>query len=58
MLTTSIAPIVLGRTHPVAIVALVVFSFTGAATAACYWLAFFPPEAYRRRVRARAAAQA
>ena len=57
MLTTSIAPIVLGRTHPVAIAALAVFSVTGAATAACYWLAFFPPEAYRRRLRARAAAQ-
>ena len=57
MLSTSIAPIVLGRTHPVAMAALAVFSVTGAATAACYWLAFFPPEAYRQRVRARAAAQ-
>jgi hypothetical protein len=57
MLSTSIAPIVLGRTHPVSLVALAVFSVTGAATAACYWLAFFPPEAYRRRLRARTAAQ-
>jgi hypothetical protein len=57
MLSTSIMPIVLGRTHPVSIAALMVFSITGAATAACYWLAFFPPEAYRRRLRARAAAQ-
>jgi len=30
----------------------------GVAAAACYWLAFFPLEAYRRSVRARAAAQA
>ena len=58
MLSTSIMPILLGRTHPLAIIALAVFSVTGAATAACYWLAFFPPEAYRRRVRARAAAGA
>jgi hypothetical protein len=58
MLSTSIAPVVLGRSHPVAIAALVVFSLSGAAAAASYWLAFFPPEAYRRRVRARAAAEA
>jgi hypothetical protein len=58
ILTTSISPVLLGRTHPVAMAALVVYSFSGAATAACYWLAFFPPEAYRRRVRARAAAEA
>ena len=58
MLTTSISPILLGRTHLVAMAGLFVFSFAGAATAACYWLAFFPPEAYRRRVRARAVAEA
>jgi len=57
MLTTSITPVLLGRTHPVAHAALVVCSFSGAAVAACYWLAFFPPEAYRRHLRARAAAQ-
>ncbi len=58
MLTTSISPVLLGRTHPVAMAALLVFSFTGAAAAASYWLAFFPPEAYRRLVRARATAEA
>jgi hypothetical protein len=58
MLTTSISPVVLGRSHPVVSAALMVFGFSGAAAAACYWLAFFPPEAYRRRVRARAAAEA
>jgi len=54
ILTTSISPVLLGRTHPVAVAALVVFGFCGAAASACYWLAFFPPEAYRRHLRARA----
>ena len=43
MITTSIPPAVLGRSHPVVLVALVVFGFAGAAAAACYWLAFFRP---------------
>jgi hypothetical protein len=58
MICTSIPPLLLERSHPVSMAALVVFGFAGAAAAACYWLAFFPPEAYRRRVRVRAAAGA
>ncbi len=58
LIATSIPPLVLERAHPVTMAALVVFGFAGAAATVCYWLAFFPPEAYRRRIRARAAAQA
>lgn len=56
LIATSIPPLVLARSHPVTLAALVVFGFSGLAAATCYWLAFFPPEAYRRRVRAAAEA--
>jgi hypothetical protein len=58
MIWTSIPPAVLGNLHPLSHVALASVGLFGAASATCHWLAFFPPEAYQRRLRARAAAQA
>jgi len=58
LMATAIPPVVLEHTHPVSHAALVLFGLSGAAAATCYWLAFFPPEAYRQRLRARAAAEA
>jgi hypothetical protein len=57
LMATVLAPAVFGRTHLLSHAALVVFGVSGAAAAACYWLAFFPPEAYRQLLRARAAAE-
>jgi hypothetical protein len=55
---TAIPPALLGRTHALSHAGLVAFSLVGVGAAVCYWLAFFPPEAYRRRIYARAVAEA
>jgi hypothetical protein len=58
MISTAIPPTVFGRTHALSHLALVLMGLSGVGTAVCYWLAFFPPAAYRRRVYARAKAEA
>lgn len=47
-LLTSLPPIYLEEGSPLAALDLVAFAVFGLATAFTYWLAFFPPAAYRR----------
>jgi len=58
MICTSIPPVVLGGLHPLSHAALTSVGLIGVASATCHWLVFFPPEAYKKRLRARAAAEA
>jgi len=56
VIASAIPPLLLGAKHPVSLGALVVFGFSGMGIALAYGLAFFPPAAYQRRLRAQAAA--
>lgn len=56
MLTTSIAPQVRPGATDFATLNLVILAFAGVAASIPYWLAFFPPVAYRRYVMASAGA--
>ena len=58
MTCTAIPPALLGRLHPLSHAALLIVGLAGVGAAVCYWLAFFPPEAYRRRIYARSAVEA
>lgn len=58
LMATAIPPVVLGRTHVLTHAALILFGVAGVAAASCYWLAFFPPESYRQRLRSRVPAKA
>lgn len=50
LIATSAAPVYARIGSQVADANLAAFGVLGIATAALYWLAFFPPEAYRRRI--------
>lgn len=53
-LLTSVPPLYLGQGSRLAALDLMAFAAFGLATAGSYWLAFFPPEAYRRWIELRA----
>jgi hypothetical protein len=57
LLATSLPPAFFPREHTFMQLALLIFGFSGVAYSISYGLAFFPPEAYRRRVCARAPVQ-
>jgi hypothetical protein len=56
MLLTSVPPRFVPRDHPWMPLDVALLGLAGIASAAAYWLAFFRPEAYRRRFRRPAAA--
>jgi hypothetical protein len=58
MICTAIPPVLFGRVHPLSHAALILVGVAGLGSSVSYWLAFFPPAAYRRRVYARAKAEA
>ena len=49
MIVTSVAPVFLPTTHVLLPVSIVILGISGLGAAIPYWLAFFPPRAYRRR---------
>lgn len=55
MLLTSVPPLFIASDDPRMAVNIVVLGLSGVFASAPYWLAFFPPAAYVRRVRAAAA---
>jgi hypothetical protein len=52
MLLTAVPPRFYPRDHPLMPLDIALLALGGILSATSYWLAFFPPEAYRRRFRA------